>query len=188
MWGVLTIWAEMLGAEKYWTFSPAGAEQSALIVYDPDPFYNLDEQVCKAFAEALEKENIYATVATVSALKKRDMPGQDLYVFCANTYNWRPDWAVSGYIKKSDLKNKKVVAITLGSGSTKAAKKALEKILINKEADLIGSRTFWLMRPNDESRMEEGNVEIAVDMVGDWVVEIAAQLNNKSTLNEYTGK
>lgn len=29
-----------------------------LIVYDPDPFYNLDEKLCRAFAKGLAKNDI----------------------------------------------------------------------------------------------------------------------------------
>ena len=51
-----------------------------------------------------------ATVAAANGLKNQSL---DLYVFCANTYNWRPDWPVSRFINKPHpLKGKPVVAIT----------------------------------------------------------------------------
>ena len=86
------------------------------------------------------------------------------------------------------LKNKKVVAITLGSGSTNAAQHAFEKIIKNKNADLMCSRSFWLMRPNGESRTGEGNVAVATKKVHEWAHEICGQLINKSALNEYSGQ
>lgn len=173
VWAGLTFWVEVTGKSQLWQMGDVSAEKTALIVYDPDPFYNFDEQVCKAFAGVLGDKVMYVTVATVSAAEKISEQHFDLYVFCANTYNWRPDWALSRFVKNHPgLKNKNVVAITLGSGSTKASQKVLEKIILKKEANLISSRAFWLLKPNDETRMNEKNVKVAVDMVKKWAGDV----------------
>lgn len=179
-WTALTFWVEAKGKSQMWQMGEATAGRTALIVYDPDPFYNFDEQVCKAFAGILEEKNSYVTVATVGAAEKIRDQDFDLYVFCANTYNWRPDWALSRFVKNYPaLKNRNVVAITLGSGATKASQKNLDKIILKKEANLIDSRSFWLLKPNDESRIDEKNVEVAVDMVKKWAHEIVVGLAAK---------
>ena len=119
VWGVLTLIVEKKGAANRTMFGAEKNVGTALIVYDPDPFYNLDEQVCNSFAQGLAEKSWKAEVITVAALEKLDINSFDLYVFCTNTYNWAPDRAISNYIKKSnDLQGKHVVAITLGSGST----------------------------------------------------------------------
>ena len=98
----------------------------------------------------------------------------DLYVFCANTYNFRPDWAVSKFIRKQvDLAGKSVVAITLGSGTTGASQNVLETLIRDKKARLLDSRSLWLLRPNDESRMQESNVVVSVSMAYAWGEDIA---------------
>lgn len=134
-----------------------------MIVYNPDPFYNLDEQVCEAFAETLADQGIYATIATVKAAKELNTSTYDLYVFCANTYNWRPDMPTNNFVKSiTGMKDKQALAITLGSGSTTGSKKRFEET-INQYCDhLIFSETYWLMRPNDEQRMKEKNVNVAI--------------------------
>lgn len=38
-------------------------------------------------------------VSTVSAVSDRSASENYLYVFCANTYNWRPDRVISQFIK-----------------------------------------------------------------------------------------
>lgn len=65
------------------------------------------------------------------------------------------------------------MAITLGSGSTNASKKAFEKIILKKEATLIDSKAYWLLRPNDESRMNEKNVQVAQSMVREWAKRLS---------------
>ena len=183
VWSALTIWAEMPGPARQTQFGNPSASLSALVVYDPDPIYNLDEQLCNAFAVSLSEHDIYTTVATVKAAGQLTNTDNDLYLFCANTYNWRPDRAIGNYIKEHpSLKSKTVVALTLGSGSTQQAKDVFDKIIKGTGANLIDSRTLWLLRPNDETRMEEPNVDVAVSMTKEWEHEIAKRINTVSSL------
>ena len=62
------------------------------------------------------------------------------------------------------MKEKKVIAISLGSGSTEASQRRFENLIKEKKANLIGSKSFWLMKPNDETRMDESNVNVATEM------------------------
>ena len=43
---------------------------SALIVYDSDPFYNLDEQICESFGQGFNDHVCKAVIATVQRQKK----------------------------------------------------------------------------------------------------------------------
>jgi hypothetical protein len=178
LWTALTIWAENAGPKRLLHIGANGKNGNALIVYDADPIYNLDQQVCEAFGNVLADSGWNVTIATVASANEMKDSSFHLYVFCANTYNWRPDWAVSGFIKNHlSLKNKNVVAITIGSGSTKEAQDAFEKIIANKEAKLIGSRSYWLLKPNDESRQKEKNVKVAVDMTKSFATEVVKNID-----------
>lgn len=177
LWVLLTIWAEGVGPKKIFQVGTGGARGTALIVYDPDPFYNLDRQVCEAFGNILADSGWKIKIASVAAAKQFNDSSVNLYVFCANTYNWAPDWAVTRFIKSDALlAGKKAVAITLGGGSTRRAKRIFENIIKNKNADLIDSKTFWLWKPNDESRMKERNVDVAVDKVRQWAKTIVTKI------------
>lgn len=165
-WIVLTGWVEAKGPQK--SIELGNGKKQALIVYDPDPIYNLDEKVCLTFGKALAKRGIKVKIATVSAADKLNMADFEAYVFCANTYNWRPDQAVTEFIEKTSIEDKPVVAITLGSGSTESSQKALEKLIVAKRGKLVSSRSFWLLRPNDERRRKESNVNVALSMVDEW--------------------
>jgi hypothetical protein len=173
-WMALTVLVEVTGPKRERSFGEAGAAAKAIIVYDPDPFYNLDQQVCESFAQTLATKGWFAKVMTVAAARKNDCSSFDLYVFCANTYNWAPDWSVTRYIKKDvTLKDKKVVSIVLGAGSTSRSKKAFEDIIKKQGADLVGSRTYWLWKPNDQDRLKESNVKVVVEMAQEFAGEIA---------------
>ncbi|WP_108808695.1 flavodoxin family protein [Aquimarina spinulae] len=179
VWIVLTVIVGKKGPEKIAIVGAANSDQKALIVYDPDPIYNLDEKVSKSFAEGLLERGWGSKVVTVAAAKKFEKELFDLYVFCANTYNWAPDKAIRDHIKNIDyLQGKDVVAITLGSGSTKRSQRLLEESIKQKEAILIDSRTFWLMKPNTESKTKRSNSKIAVEMANNFGKEIAERIKN----------
>lgn len=176
-WGLLTLWVEAEGRQEATIIGNDTSGKKVLIVYDPDPFYDLDKKVCTAFGQGLAITGIQTTVATVAAARKSNNE-YDLYVFCANTYNWRPDWAVTNFIKETDLQAKGVVAITLGAGSTMASQKALESLIISKGSKILLSNSLWLMRPNNKSRMDESNIKVAESMVQGWAAEIAGKIKS----------
>lgn len=85
---------------------------------------------------------------------------------------------MSDFIKKeAQLDGKSVVAITVGSGGTGNAQKALKKLILDRKANLLDVRSLWLMKPNDESRLKESNVAVAVSMAYAWGEGIAKQMN-----------
>jgi len=178
-WGLLTLWVEKEGPYDKLELGIVNAPKKALIVYDPDPFYNLDQQVCETFGTVLADNNYKVTIATVIAAKEitPTVKDFDLYVFCTNTYNWYPDWAVKRFIEqKIDLTNQNVIAITLGAGATSHSQKVLETLIENKKGKLIDSKSFWLLKPNDESQSKTTNVKEALEMTKSWALEITNSL------------
>ncbi|GAB4036263.1 hypothetical protein [Spirosoma gilvum] len=179
VWTILTIWAESAGPKRSWKLGSPTAQKKVLIVYDPDPFYNLDQQISCSFGQALADHGLSVWIASVAAIDTNTQ-FVDSYVFCANTYNWRPDWVVSGFIRQLDgLAGKPVVAITLGAGSTEASQKALEKAIEEKKGMLLDSRCFWAAKPNDETRINESNSQVAVSMAYEWGEKIAEQIKHQ---------
>jgi hypothetical protein len=177
VWTILTLWVQLAGKSKRHPPANRDADHKAIIIFNPDPLFNLDEKVCIAFAEGLEDYKISTTVVSYD-LVDSSLDDYDLIVLCANTYNWSPDWKISGFIKKhNELKGKNCVAITLGSGSTARASRKHEENIKEKGGILLGSKTYWLLRPNDETRMEESNVEVAADMARFFGQEIAQLIN-----------
>lgn len=174
-WTLLTIYVERKGPVKQWTLGESGGKK-VLIVFDPDPFYNLDEQVCKSMGNALADRKMNVEIATVAAAEYiNPESAYEVIVYCANTYNWRPDWAITSFIQNhSELHRKRsVVAITLGAGSTQASKKHFEDVITNSGGQLLKSHTLWLWRPNDKKRMKDSNIQVAVEQAYNWGKDIA---------------
>ena len=161
VWVLLTVWVNYSGKQQNIWITAEDNSKTALIVFNPDPFYNLDEKVCRSFAAALKYENISSHIVTTKRLDDIN-DDYDLYVFCTNTYNWGPDWGLTNTIKSWEgLSGKKTVALTVGAGSTMRAQRKLEWHLQDRGADIIASEMFWLMRPNDENQTEASNINIA---------------------------
>ncbi len=175
VWILLTLWVRRTSANKTWQLGNVAKGPLALIVFNPDPIYNLDEQISLAFGQGLAKHKFRVHVVTVAAaMNIKEHP--DLFVLCANTYNWRPDQSISNFVRSHAFEKKNVIAITLGSGSTEASQRRFENLIKEKKANLIGSKSFWLMKPNDETRMNESNVKVATEMAYQWGEEIAKHL------------
>lgn len=178
VWTILTIYVELSGPAKEWELGN-DERQDVLIVFDPDPFYNLDEKVCRSFANGLIQSGLSVKIATVAAAEELDTKEFNAFIYCANTYNWRPDWAVTGFIKKNDAAiNKYAVNITLGAGSTESSQRFLDELVKDSGSTLVNSYSLWLWRPNDESKPEQPNVEMAESMAYKWGIEIGEQLSN----------
>ena len=174
-WTVLTVWAEYSGSGEEHLYSPNTSQGQALVIYNPDPIYDLDAQICQSFAKGLA-ESGYTTLVSTTDWFTGQVDSFDLVVVCANTYNWAPDWATIRFIDRTlSLDQKPVVAITLGSGSTQRSQHLLEEALNARGSQLIDSKSFWLMRPNDEARMDESNVFVANDLAHEWARSIRTQ-------------
>lgn len=182
-WLVLTLYVESYGYEKTTVLADSG-NASALLVYDPDPFYDLDKQVCFAFGKHLQDAGWAVTIHTAKAAsKKNDQSSKqyDLYVLCANTYNYFPDWAVTHFLNCLDIsKTTPVVAFTIGAGSTALAKKRLDKRIRNKTKHLLASEEIWLFRPNAmNAESKEDNVQLGLDKVREVADRTIALINEK---------
>lgn len=176
-WAGLTLFVEKDGDHILHSSAAQETRQKVLITYSPDPFYDLDERVCFSISEAFRNQQWGVTMATVSAAKQLDLDRYDAFVFCANTYNWSPDWAVGNFVRtKAPIAGKPVMAVTLGSGSTARAQRRLEKKINQAGGILLSSKSLWLWRPNDENRKAEENITVACDLARVWADSLAREL------------
>lgn len=172
-----TFYVEQEGAEFYKEFDILDGDKNAIIIFDPDPIYDLDAQVASEMAKGFNDRKINATVASVSIAESISLRDYDLVVLIANTYNWRPDRMISKYIAKSKyLLHKKVAALTLGAGSTKSASRKLTSLIDEQGAELIASEMLWLLKPNDETDPDAPNVAKAKEKAYEWSLFLAQSL------------
>lgn len=163
-WLGLTLWAEWGGAEQRLELKAQPKAPELLVAYNPDPFYDLDAQICEALAKALHAQGFTVTLATAGILEEKDHQ-HDLLICCANTYSFSPDFGIQSAVE--DLvgeKAKEAIAITLRVGSTTCAQRRFQQFLGAKGLNLLLSKAYWLMRPNDERRMSEVNTEVAIKL------------------------
>lgn len=176
-WTVLTIYVELEGPAKEWNLGNEDGPK-VLIVFDPDPFYNLDEKVCVSFGKALSENKVNVKIVTVAAAERLDRKQYNTFIYCANTYNWRPDWSITNYIENHPAQeHQSIVAVTLGAGSTESSQKNFEQVILDSGGTLLNSYSLWLWRPNDETKMKKPNVEVAQHMAYEWGIEIANHIN-----------
>ncbi len=178
LWGGTSIVTQIIGnAETSYVTTKNNSPKKVLFVYKADPFYNLDQQICQSLAEGLSELGYSSSIVTTKNFEP-SLAKANLYVFCTNTYNFAPDWDTKKFIQnKINLKGKKTVAITLGAGTTARAKRLLEKSIQQAGGEIIASKEFWLMRPNDESRMDEDNVTVANEIAKNWATDIVQKIN-----------
>ena len=170
LWILLTLFVEQYGAAKSWPVINPTASKHAMIVFDPDPFYNLEEQVGRAFGEGLVERGWRVKMITVREAI-RDTANFELYVLLANTYNWAPDRGITGFVHKyGPLEQKQVVAITVGSGSTGRAHRLFREHIQSRGCRIAAEAEYWLMRPNDESRLDANNVGVACQMARELAI------------------
>lgn len=167
VWIGLTLWVQRPGAAMRYQLNETRQRQ-VWIIYDPDPIYDLDRQLAEACAKAWAQYPWRVTVATVAALPDHTEEAE-VFVFLANTYNWRPDWAVTDAIDRCALTGKKCFALALGAGSTEEAEEHLIKKLTASGAEVLGAKSFWVLRPNDEQRLEEDNTRVACEVAHRWM-------------------
>ena len=166
-WILLTIWVQFGGKQDSVTIKALPEHGRALVIYNPDPIYNLDKQVCNSLARGLSHSGLTTTVSTVKYVDTNDSK-YDLIVFCANTYNWQPDWAIQKFIRSfPNLESISTASITLGAGSTQNASNKMEKLLRSRNSSVLVSRNLWLMKPNDETQPDIKNVERANQIATD---------------------
>ncbi len=172
---VLTYWSNLKRPpyRRVWAGVPLGPK--ARLIFNPDPIYDFDKQLCNEFARGLHAKGWEATVMSVAQAETELDIEDDLIVVCANTYNWRPDRTLTNYILNHDLRNKPIIAITLGTGSTEASKEILEQLILDAGGVLLDSRTFWLLKPNDESS-KMNNILVAKSLVFEWATHKADSL------------
>ena len=184
IWLGLTLWVQRERTGPSWTTPVEDPRGKALILYNPDPIYNLDQQLAEAFTKGLLDNGWESSVIPYADLETSAPLGYDLYVVLANTYNWAPDRPTRSFVRNSPwLKGKNVVAITLGSGDARRSERLLKEELLESGARLIDARTYWLLRPNDETRLEMSNVVVAREQVRGFAGEVIGRVKEDPPKN-----
>jgi hypothetical protein len=152
----------------------------ALVLYHPSRDAHFSEEISLAFAEGLKDAGLLVDRATMTKQTPTRPHGYALVAVVSNTFWSTPDLPTLRYLKRSDLSGLPAVGLICGSGSTARSQQILGATLSNAGATMLGTRSFWIMRPNDEARMSEPNRAVAQDMARNFGSEIGAKIGREA--------
>jgi hypothetical protein len=150
---------------RYTSESLGGAgPRRALILYHPSRDAHFSEEISAALAEGFKSAGLRVDRATLTRETPSSPAGYDVIAVVSNTFWSMPDLPTLRYLKRARWEGVLVVGLICGSGSTDQSERILAERLRLTGARLLGTHSYWIMRPNDESRMQEPNRQVARDL------------------------
>jgi flavorubredoxin len=168
----LTLYVQAEADYKLERLADQGAVR-ALVLYHPSRDAAFSEDLSQAFAQGLMEKGFAVDRATMTGETPARPEGYALIAVVSNTFYLRPDWPTMRYLERADFKGLRAVGLMGGAGTTESATRLLEEALKTAGADVIAVRSFWISRPNDETRTNEANRDVAKDMARKFGVEAA---------------
>jgi hypothetical protein len=162
-WAIISIIVELEGAYTLETLGRGTGKGRALVLYHPSRDAHFSDELSLAFAEGLTAAGFAVDRATLTAATPAHPEGYALIGIVSNTYYWTPDLPTLHYLDRARLDGMAVVGLIGGAGSTGRAQRVLKAALDRTGATVLGAQSFWLWRPNDESRLSERNRAVALD-------------------------
>lgn len=179
--GGLALVSVIVQLEADYTIKALGGEgkAKALVLYHPSWDAHFSDDLSLALSDGLKAAGFAVDLATLT----RDTPGTPtgyaLIGVVSNTFYWTPDLPTLRYLKRAHLDGLSVVGLIAGAGSTARSQRILDKALQRTGATVIATRSFWISRPNDESRMNEPNRDVALQMAKQFGIESATTVLTK---------
>ncbi len=144
------------------TFSASG-KLRALVLYHPSRDAHFSDDLSLALARGLAAAGFAVDRATFTSQTPPN-PGQYAVVgLVSNTYFWTPDRPTLHYLERARLQGVAAIGIMGGAGATGRSERLLREAIAATGARVLQTRSFWLLRPNDESRMDDPNRQVAMD-------------------------
>lgn len=159
--------------EAEYTLKTLGGEgkAKALILFHPSWDAHFSNDLSMALSDGLKAAGFAVDLATLTRDTPGDPKGYALIGVVSNTYYWTPDLPTLRYLKRAHLESLSVVGLIGGAGSTARSQRILDEALRRTWAKVIGTRSFWLWRPNDETRMSEPNRDVALQLAKQFGLE-----------------
>lgn len=167
-WLAMTAYVEREPAPSVRELGDRQGSHRAVVIYAPDPFYDLDRQVAEAVAGTLAPRG-WETLAMSTSAAERLVPtlDYDLLVVVANTYNLAPDRNTRRLLGGlACAQGQPAVLLTLGAGTTARARSILEHYAARAGLDVLASVELWSWAPNEAALAREAGGQPA-DLPGD---------------------
>jgi hypothetical protein len=166
----ITITVEREADYRLETLGNSGVK-SALVLYHPSRDAHFSDELSLAVAEGLVTTGLSVDRATMTNKTPSEFKHYALIVVVSNTYYWTPDLPTLNYLDRAQLTDIPVIGVIGGAGATARSERLLGEALADSGARVLHTQSYWIFRPNDESRMSESNRAVAK--------ELARQLGRK---------
>lgn len=168
----VSIAVELEADETRQSLGPPGRAK-ALVLFHPSRDARFSDDLSLAFAQGLQAGGMSVDRATLTRHAPASAQGYALVAVVSNTYYWTPDLPTLRYLGRARLDGVAAVGLIGGAGATRRSQRLLAEALRSTGARVMQTRSFWLFRPNDESRMNEPNRAVALDIAQRWGTETA---------------
>ncbi|MFN0315905.1 MAG: hypothetical protein ACKVQA_12815 [Burkholderiales bacterium] len=162
----LAIVTAVVEAEADYKHEPLGGEGKlrALVLFHPSRDAHFSEDLSVALAEGLKAAGFAVDRSTMTRQTPDKPADYALIAVVTNTFWWTPDLPTLRYLERARFGGVYAIGLIGGGGSTGRSQRMLDEALRKTGANVIRTRSFWLSRPNDETRMEEDNRVVALEM------------------------
>lgn len=147
--------------------------RKALVLFHPSRDAHFSEDLSWAVVQGLKAAGFAVERATITGKTPTRPQGYALIVVVSNTYYWAPDLPTLRYLERARLEGVALLGLIGGSGSTDRSRRLLDEALRRTGGNVLATRSFWLLRPNDERRLTEPNRDVAVQMAHQFAAEAA---------------
>jgi hypothetical protein len=161
---VITVVVEREGTYLLQTLSQGSAKGRALVLYHPSRDARFSDDLSRAFAQGLIEAGLAVDLATLTSSTPARPEGYTLIAVVSNTYYWTPDLPTLHYLRRAHLEGRTVVGLIGGAGATGRSRRVFDRALRATGGIVWQTRSFWLWRPNDETRLNEPNRQVALDL------------------------
>ena len=175
-WAVISIVVERESEYVLETLGGGAGRGKALVLYHPSRDAHFSDDLSLALAQGLMGAGFEVDRATVTSTTPPRPSGYALIGVVSNTYYWTPDLPTLRYLRRARLEGLPVVGVIGGAGSTARSRRVLEEALRGTGAAVIHVRSFWLWRPNDETRPNKPNRQVALDLAKQLGTETGARV------------
>lgn len=154
--------------------SGTGPRGKALILFHPSRDARFADELTLALAAGLSQVGLGVTRETMTSETPGHPEGYALIVVVSNTYYSAPDMPTMHYLARARFDGIPAIGVIGGAGTTGRAQRLLDEALRHTNARVLGTRAYWLWRPNDESRMNVPNRQVARELATRFAAESGA--------------
>lgn len=142
----------------------AQGRPKALVLYHPSRDAGFSDELALAVTDGFKDAGLAVDLETTTGKTLARPRNFAVIAVVSNTFWATPDWPTLRYLGRADLKGIPVIGLIGGAGSTDRSQRKLDEALRAAGANVLGTRHFWILRPNDEARMKEPNRRVAREM------------------------